>query len=760
MISYGAWTNAVGSKTELPYFLRTSVANANFAKELNHLFAVFQWTRIGIITSSNPGAIDTAEGIFKGSGSDKEETKKKAGEVVYTGRFEELAIDASDAEIEAAASDRGPNGFATHTEQLKKLGIKIIFISVFRRSSTRALFRAFTTAGFTSTGYAFVATYLMGIASNNIPMEEAEGLIMLEQEFPPCSPGLFCAEQDARNAHDAMYALLRGIGKVVTGSDSGVGYKANDVDSRLTAMRAIRQTVLPHLSSGTLSFDSDSNNRKWDGFHVFGTKRVNKALQFVPVGRLSSNKQLFVAQKSASIVWPGNSSVLPADRDLKDIAPKVVSIVWLEKARSDNLYDLPRIEKYMRWSLARLNADRYFLPSTNLELRHEILKAGTSSAEYTAACERLRREAEAEGKPVVGFISSGTGDTKAALKMASPLPTVSYSSTQAIMENATQYPWLVRIYPSDSQRVDATTQMLRHYKWTKLFMIVDEAYVWAKSLAKGMTDKAKVHGIELNSWFTPHLRDASKLNATKADLAAAATYARAKGFKVIVLAMSTYIQYALRALLEEGLYGEGVVIMAVSNSFLTHTKTFVGADRVVLDASMVLDPSGMDRSLKQSKATMAAWPGGAAAFLTEDATMARTAYTLDALKLFAHSIAATINRDKSPLIAAELMTSLRTTGVQGLTGDVKIESNWNNIRSRGYTIKQLRVADKLLIEDLGVVYTDRTVLQVCSGTTVPPSIGPTCEGKAAKVETVKAFAQNNRTLKVTWLAAPDAFARL
>ena len=52
-----------------------------------------------------------------------------------------------------------------------------------------------------------------------------------------------------------------------------------------------------------------------------------------------------------------------------------------------------------------------------------------------------------------------------------------------------------------------------------------------------------------------------RLNATQADLAAAAKHARASGFKVILLTMSTYVELAVRALLDEGLFGEGFIIM-------------------------------------------------------------------------------------------------------------------------------------------------------------------------------------------------------
>ena len=92
--------------------------------------------------------------------------------------------------------------------------------------------------------------------------------------------------------------------------------------------------------------------------------------------------------------------------------------------------------------------------------------------------------------------------------------------------------------------------------------IVDEASTWSRSLAKGITDESAAHGIKVESWSTPHLRDMGRLNATQADLAAAAKHARASGFKVIMLAMSTYVELAVRALLDEGLFGKGFVIIS------------------------------------------------------------------------------------------------------------------------------------------------------------------------------------------------------
>ena len=67
MISYDAWTNAVRSKTALPYFLRTCVSNTNFAKELNYLFGAFQWRRYGV-GSAVGGGFTVSTGT---TGSDK-----------------------------------------------------------------------------------------------------------------------------------------------------------------------------------------------------------------------------------------------------------------------------------------------------------------------------------------------------------------------------------------------------------------------------------------------------------------------------------------------------------------------------------------------------------------------------------------------------------------------------------------------------------------------------------------------------------------
>ena len=166
------------------------------------------------------------------------------------------------------------------------------------------------------------------------------------------------------------------------------------------------------------------------------------------------------------------------------------------------------------------------------------------------------------------------------------------------------------------------------------------------------------------------------------DLAAAAKSASDGGYKVILLAMSANVELAVRALYDEGLYGEGIAIIGSVDSYFQRTKTaFVGPERTVLDASMALVESGIDRTLQHSVETMAEWPEGEASFLT-DLALQRVAYALDGLKLLAHAIDATIRRDKSPLVAAELMSSLRTTEVHGLTGEIKIATDWNNIRSR------------------------------------------------------------------------------
>ena len=73
------------------------------------------------------------------------------------------------------------------------------------------------------------------------------------------------------------------------------------------------------------------------------------------------------------------------------------------------------------------------------------------------------------------------------------------------------------------------------------------------------------------------------------DLAAAAKSASDGGYKVILLAMSANVELAVRALYDEGLYGEGIAIIGSVDSYFQRTKTaFVGPERIVLDASMAL----------------------------------------------------------------------------------------------------------------------------------------------------------------------------
>ena len=297
-------------------------------------------------------------------------------------------------------------------------------------------------------------------------------------------------------------------------------------------------------------------------------------------------------------------------------------------------------------------------------------------------------------------------------------------------------------------------------------LLQDGASTFSRGLAKDITTAAD---ITIDKHVTPHLQNMSRLKATKADLAAAAKYARGNGYKVIVLAFRSYVELAVHALYDEGLYGDGIVIMGTTGSFFRSTRaSFVGQNRIVLDASVMIARNGVDRSHKSSIAIMSQWPEGQAAFL---ANMNLAAYALDALNLLVHAIDSTIKNNKSPLNRTDLMSSLRTTSVQGLTGELKVATGWNNIRSRRFAIEMARVlhspdtigtvpgADStgtsMVVEKIGVVYTDKSVLRLCS-TGVPPGIGPACTKKAQPVSAVRAFGTSDTSLNVSWTTSVPA----
>ena len=59
------------------------------------------------------------------------------------------------------------------------------------------------------------------------------------------------------------------------------------------------------------------------------------------------------------------------------------------------------------------------------------------------------------------------------------------------------------------------------------------------------------------------------------------------------------------------------------------------------------------------------------------------------------------------------------------------------------------IGTDMVVETVGVVYTDQAVLRVCKNG-VPPAIGPSCAERAKPVEGVVAYAQSERALHVTW----------
>ena len=58
----------------------------------------------------------------------------------------------------------------------------------------------------------------------------------------------------------------------------------------------------------------------------------------------------------------------------------------------------------------------------------------------------------------------------------------------------------------------------------------------------------------------------------------------------------------------------------------------------------------------------------------------------------------------------------------------------------------------LVVETVGVVYTDKADLRMCKNGD-PPAIGPACEGGAAPVVNLQAFGKSNTTMEVRWVAA-------
>jgi hypothetical protein len=83
-----------------------------------------------------------------------------------------------------------------------------------------------------------------------------------------------------------------------------------------------------------------------------------------------------------------------------------LTIGWVGKSGKHS----DRKELYIRWLLNRTNADSTTLPYTTLHLAYSPgIPAGD---EFKAECERLAAVAANESRPLVGFITRGSAETK------------------------------------------------------------------------------------------------------------------------------------------------------------------------------------------------------------------------------------------------------------------------------------------------------------------------------------------------------------
>ena len=807
MVTYDAWTSVLSDPVAVPYFVRSCTSNTNVARQFVDLFGTFKWTRVGVITSDDPFASNLASAV----------ARNFSGEVVSAGTFDELPVGGapgpfmSEDEIYRTAAFTTLHG---HTLDLIARGIRIFIIAALSSNSWRAIIHSLGAAGANTTGFAVVTVGdIQGFKAIfdhqlSTPAPAAlEGMLTLTSSYAPCEGpwcGLPCVAKGTcaptpketerhRSIHDAVLLLMRGLQQVLVGGDGGKAFKDNTGNARQRAMAGMRTAVFPQSQTATGTFrmtggnDRDRNDFRTSLGNVQRRARAggNGRLELVTVGNLirsaadtnsggaagsgtvaaaATGPQLQLYD-GKQIQWPGGATVVPRDRDTSGVAPPVVTIGWVETGSRAPATGaaawLARREQYARWLVDRINANGRVLPNTRVVLAHT--PNATSGAAFTAECEELRRRAAVEGRPLVGMISSGTSRTKETLGMSPPAPTVSYASTQTVVGNSTLYPWVVRVFPGDSQRVTSMVRTLRKFKWTRVFQLVDAGQAWASAVALQIQQEAAKYGIVVKNYPISNMRAESQ-ESTEAELASAMNASKGSagsvGYACLVVSIDYNLHLALKHIVASG-YWTGSHDRAIFGTTFKWGNNLVDqldqAPDVVraMASSVMLIPAGVDVASSRATADARDWPGGALDFLTREADIS-VAYLYDAILLLAYAIEDTIGQGKSPLVATEVVKSLRRVTVQGITGEIKIAPDWNNIKSRSYNLGIARVGGgsdtanpSYQTELVGQVLTDDIDLRVC-GSGIPAPIGPTCAESAAPVPFVHAFAESGSSMHIDW----------
>jgi ABC-type branched-subunit amino acid transport system substrate-binding protein len=458
-------------------------------------------------------------------------------------------------------------------------------------------------------------------------------------DYPGCgdrSPEIF-----VNYAYDAVYTItLAAHEMIVEGQDPTVGA---DLLSNL------RNT---HIEGATGLIRFDVNQDRPPKYDIFNLVTAD----YVDIGTFDS-ASLHLTQP---IVWsPGY--VIPFETR----SPTDLTLGGLFTFSGD---DLER-EAIFRLAVEEVNRDPNVLPFTNLmSLSEDIFVDGSNAV---TAAQLLNNSG------VFGYIGpsfSQHARLVAPVSEIAQIPQMGFSTTASDLSNKTEYPYFLRVIPPDDQQGFALADLI--------FGLGIDSVV----TLSGADEFSQSTRILFEDRFTSlggNIPTSQLMNAGDTDVTPQLQAIVNSGAHVILLnvweadATTVFKQAPALGITPENGYqwfaGSGPMVAGV-----------YGADLTVRDAMQgLVGTTNFQANNERYQRFLDVWESCNGQTQVEYPTCGHrspsifAAYIVDAVYAYAHAAHEMVLKEKDPNDGAELLTTLKTTRFEGLTGDVYFNTNYD-----------------------------------------------------------------------------------
>ena len=266
MISYDAWSSALDSATEFPYFTRVGPANSDVSKVVGLFLRSMGWMSVAVVTDDDAYASDFGKQVAN-------DMKEHGGTVLYHGIFATLPAQAA-VDKQGRLHKSGVKNISSHLFRAREKGARIIFTTAKGNAGKIALYDALNDTGFLGEGYAVFEGGMMTLSNELIAtgQQRVNGIVHMTTggaheckaaacPHKACGPTCAANARHMNQAHDAILTLATALAPLFR--NGGARYLAGAPESRSAAMTAIRATSLSAdiAASGLLELSPSSTKR-------------------------------------------------------------------------------------------------------------------------------------------------------------------------------------------------------------------------------------------------------------------------------------------------------------------------------------------------------------------------------------------------------------------------------------------------------------------------------------------------------------------